>query len=310
MQQDLLSKILRHLGQDRVKVAEPLSQHTTYRIGGPADYFYEARTADELVRAVRLARSLHVPFFVLGLGANILVGDKGIRGLVIKNTSANVEFVGDTRVVAESGTVVGDLITLTKERGLSGLEHFAGIPSTVGGALWQNLHFLAPDRRDMLFIEHVLAGATILTEEDEMIEVARDYFQFGYDDSVLHHRGDVVIDATFELTPKSKAEIQQVIDENLRWRREKHPDLNQFPSAGSVFRKIEGLGAGRLIDQCGLKGFTIGGAQVSPKHANFIVNLGDATAADVAQLIQLCKEKVRGQFGVELTEEIRMVGEF
>ncbi|MDA8188445.1 MAG: UDP-N-acetylmuramate dehydrogenase [Dehalococcoidales bacterium] len=310
MRQDLLSDIQNRLGRDRVKVSEPLSQHTTYRVGGPADLFYEAQTVDELVHAVKLARSLHVPFFILGLGANILVGDKGIRGLVVKNRCAGIEFKGRGRVVAESGAVVADLIEQTKAGGLSGLEHFAGIPSTVGGALWQNLHFLAPDRNRTVFVEEVLLGATILTEEGDVIEVGKDYFSFGYDESVLHHRKDVVLKAAFELVPASVADIQQIVDENLRWRAEKHPDLRQFPSAGSVFRQIEGLGAGRLIDQCGLKGFTIGRAQVSPKHANFIVNLGGASASDVVQLIQLCKEKVKERFGAELTEEIRMVGEF
>ncbi len=310
MRQDLLSDIQNRLGRDRVKVSEPLSQHTTYRVGGPADLFYEAQTVDELVHAVKLARSLHLPFFILGLGANILVGDKGIRGLVVKNRCAGIEFKGRGRVVAESGAVVADLIEQTKAGGLSGLEHFAGIPSTVGGALWQNLHFLAPDRNRTVFVEEVLLGATILTEEGDVIEVGKDYFSFGYDESVLHHRKDVVLKAAFELVPASVADIQQIVDENLRWRAEKHPDLRQFPSAGSVFRQIEGLGAGRLIDQCGLKGFTIGRAQVSPKHANFIVNLGGASASDVVQLIQLCKEKVKERFGAELTEEIRMVGEF
>ncbi len=310
MRQDLLSDIQNRLGRDRVKVSEPLSQHTTYRVGGPADLFYEAQTVDELVHAVKLARSLHVPFFILGLGANILVGDKGIRGLVVKNRCAGIEFKGRGRVVAESGAVVADLIEQTKAGGLSGLEHFAGIPSTVGGALWQNLHFLAPDRNRTVFVEEVLLGATLLTEEGDVIEVGKDYFSFGYDESVLHHRKDVVLKAAFELVPASVADIQQIVDENLRWRAEKHPDLRQFPSAGSVFRQIEGLGAGRLIDQCGLKGFTIGRAQVSPKHANFIVNLGGASASDVVQLIQLCKEKVKERFGAELTEEIRMVGEF
>lgn len=310
MDQDLLVQISDHLGPDRVRMAEPLSQHTTYRVGGPADYFYEARTAEELAAAVRLARALNMPYFVLGLGANILVGDKGIRGLVIKNKCANVAFVGRNRVVAESGATIARLIALTEERGLSGLEHFAGIPSSVGGALWQNLHFLSPDRNDTVYIEQVLASAMLLNEQNEVIEVDSDYFEFGYDQSVLHRRHDVVLKASFELAAAKIEDIRQVIEANLKWRGEKHPDLELFPSAGSVFRKLEGLGAGRLIDQCGLKGHIVGGAQVSPKHANFIVNIGGARAADVVELIQLCKAQVKERFGVELIEEIKMVGEF
>ena len=305
-----LTNLANELGEAKARLAEPLAAHTTYRIGGPADIFFEALTIDELVRAVKLARKYEVPTFILGLGANILVGDGGIRGLVIKNRCSGVSFLLGGQVIAEGGVVVGDLIEDCKQKHLSGLEHFAGIPSSVGGALWQNLHFLAPDRIRTVFIEECLKGAAILTEENEIIEVHKDYFQFGYDESVLHRRKDIVLSATFQLRRGTRAAIQQTIDDNLRWRAEKHPDLKQFPSAGSVFRKLEGLGAGRLIDQCGLKGFIIGGAQVSPQHANFIVNLGEAKASDVLQLIRCCQDKVKEKFGVELTPEISLVGEF
>ncbi|MBI4318329.1 MAG: UDP-N-acetylmuramate dehydrogenase [Chloroflexi bacterium] len=305
-----LIELRQRLGADRVRVSQPLAPFTTYRIGGPADLFYQAKTTGELAKAIELANELGVPYFLLGLGANILVGDGGIRGLVIKNESRRVDFLGAHVAAAESGAVMSHLIEATEERGLSGLEHFAGIPSTVGGALWQNLHFLAPDRVTTVFIEECLRGAQVLTEAGDIVEVDKDYFQFGYDASILHHRRDVVLKATFELTPRSKEAVRDVIGANLKWRAEKHPDLTQFPSAGSVFRKIEGLGAGRLIDQCGLKGTVVGRAQIAEKHANFIVNLGGATADDVLQLIRLCQYKVRERFSVELTPEISLVGAF
>lgn len=305
-----LSSLAEALGKERTRFNEPLSAHTTYRVGGPADVFFEAETTDDLARAVMLARHYGVPVFVLGLGANILVGDRGIRGLVVKNRCRGVAFGRRWQLTADSGVVVGDLIEMCKVRGLSGLEHFAGIPSTVGGALWQNLHFLSPDRVRTVYIEKILKEALILAEDDRIVKVPKDYFQFGYDESILHRRKDVVLSATFQLRAGDRAAIQRVIDDNLRWRAEKHPDLAQFPSAGSVFRKIEGMGAGRLIDQCGLKGFTIGRAQVSPKHANFVVNLGGATAADIVQLIRLCQTKVKARFGVDLPLEISLVGEF
>lgn len=298
------------IGEEKVKFAEALAGHTTYRVGGPADLFFEARSVDDLVRAVRLARQHEVPYFVLGLGANILVGDGGIRGLVIKNRCGGVSFLPPGRVTADSGVVMWDLIQHARIRGLSGLEHFAGIPSSVGGALWQNLHFLGPDRVNTVYIESCLEKALLLTEENDIVEVTKDYFQFGYDESVLHHRKDIVLTSTFQLLASEQTDIQRTIDENLKWRAEKHPPLARFPSAGSVFRKIEGMGAGRMIDQCGLKGFAIGGAQVSPQHANFIVNLGNATASDVLQLIRLCQVKVKERFGVDLTPEISLVGEF
>lgn len=285
-------------------------RHTTFRIGGPADLFLVVRSTSQLANAIRLARAYGVPYRVLGTGANILVGDGGIRGLVIKNEAREIELLPDRRIRAGSGATVAELIEFTRLRGLSGLEHFAGIPSSVGGALWQNLHFLSPDRTETVFISEILAGAAVLTAEGDEREVEVDYFRFGYDDSVLHHRDDVVLDATFRVEPCPSEAIAVVIERNLAWRRERHPNLDSFPSAGSIFKKIEGVGAGRLIDQCGLKGLILGGAQISPRHANFIVNLGGASARHVMGLVTLCQERVRERFGVTLEMEVGRVGEF
>jgi UDP-N-acetylmuramate dehydrogenase len=208
--------------------------------------------------------------------------------------------------------VVGDIIHEAVRRGLSGLEHYIGIPSTVGGAIWQNLHFLSPppERERTMFIEEVVEGASLLTQEGEMRRVDRDYFRFGYDYSVLHDRRDVVLDVTFRLEPQPREVLRDVIRENLQWRDDRHPDLWLYPSAGSIFQKIEGVGAGRLIDQCGLKGHVLGNAQIFHKHANIMVNLGGATAADVRALIDLAQTTVQRELGHELRTEIGMVGEF
>jgi UDP-N-acetylmuramate dehydrogenase len=286
-----------------------LAPLTTYRIGGPADWFVAVQTADELAQAVTVARQIDMPFFLLGTGANILVGDLGYRGLVIHNRARHIEVQG-SRVVAESGTVIADLIELTARAGLSGLEHFAGIPSSVGGAVWQNLHFLAPDRVRTLFIEEVIESAEILDEDDRRRTVDRDFFEFGYDDSILHHRPIVVLSVVFQLMPRAIDLIRHQAQENLAWRAARQPPVDQFPSCGSVFKKIEGVGAGRLIDQAGLKGHQLGGAQISPKHANFIVNRGGATAQDVLALAGLAQAEVRRQTGYDLQMEIRLVGEF
>ncbi|HXS15353.1 MAG TPA: UDP-N-acetylmuramate dehydrogenase [Candidatus Saccharimonadales bacterium] len=286
-----------------------LSPFTTFHIGGPADYFVKVDTTDELIEAVLWARAKNTPFFILGSGANILVGDKGFRGLVIKNEANAISITGN-HVTAESGTVMGDVIDQTAALGLSGLEHFAGIPSTVGGALWQNLHFLSPDRTKTVYIEEVLLRAEILSEEGERKEVGKEYFHFGYDYSMLHQRKDVVLSATFALSSKDVEEINVVIESNLSWRAEKHPEGAVWKSAGSVFKKIEGRGAGRLIQEVELKGHTIGGAQISEKHANFIVNNGTATAKDVKNLIELVQAKVKEQLNLEMIPEISLVGEF
>ena len=310
-----VDELAARLDPARLEHDVPLAPYTTFKIGGPADLLYRARTPDELAEAVLAARELEVPFFLLGLGANILVGDGGFRGLVIRNEVRGTEFLDDVRVRAGSGAKVYiDLIHATVSRGLGGLHHYVGIPSTVGGAVWQNLHFLSPppERERTMFIEEVVEGATILSEEGEVRRVDRDYFQFGYDFSVLHVRRDVVLDVTFRLDPTPEQELRGIIRENLQWRDDRHPDLWLYPSAGSIFQKLEGVGAGRLIDQCGLKGYVhpSGRAQIFHRHANILVNLGGARSSDIRELIDLAQSTVKKELGHELTPEIGFIGEF
>ena len=205
-----------------------------------------------------------------------------------------------------------DLINATVAHGLGGIHHFVGIPSTVGGAVWQNLHFLspAPERERTVFWDEVMEGATILTPEGEVRRVTTDYFQFGYDYSVIHETGDLVMDVALRLHPTPVAELRRVMRENLAWRNERHPDLWLYPCVGSIFKKIEGIGAGRLIDECGLKGHVRGAAEIFHKHANIIVNLGGATATEVVALIELARSTVLRETGYELETEIDFVGEF
>jgi UDP-N-acetylmuramate dehydrogenase len=301
----------RRLDLARLKRNEPLAPYTTFRIGGPADLLYDAMSADDLANAILTARDTGTTHFVLGLGANVLVADDGFRGLVIRNCARAFDFDGPL-LRAESGAIMRDLIFAAVRRELSGLEHYAGIPSTVGGAVWQNLHFLspAPDRQRTMFIEEVFESCDILSEEGKRKTVDRAYMRFGYDTSVLHTRRDVALSVTFRLTPGDAAHMHRVIQENLAWRGARHPWLDIHPSVGSIFKKIEGVGAGRLIDQAGLKGFRIGDAQISHIHANIIINLGHATARDVRALIAHAQHIVRERFGQELHTEIGFVGEF
>ncbi len=286
-----------------------LAPFTTYKIGGPADLFVEVHTIDELIHALLEARRGDIPFFLLGCGANILVTDKGFRGMVIRNLANKVAFSDGGKVVAESGVVVADIIGQCCNRGLSGFEHFVGIPSTIGGAMWQNLHFLSPDRQRTVFIEEIVQASRIFTEDGQFCTVGVDYFQFGYDKSILQKRKDIVLDVTFQLSPGRKEEIREVMDANFAWRNAKQPQLEEYPSCGSVFKKIKDTGAGRLIEQAGLKGTRIGGAEISRKHANFIVNTGNARAADILQLIQYVQEEVKRKLGCTLETEITVVGE-
>lgn len=301
------------MGSGRIQEGVPLAPLTTFRIGGPADLFFRARSADDLTAILTVAREAGVPTFLLGRGANILVADAGFRGLVVRCEVGGLELLEGHRVRAGAGVqVYPDLTQATVERGLGGLHHFVGIPSSVGGAIWQNLHFLspAPARERTVFIGEVVDSAEVLTAEGIRKEVAREYFRFGYDYSILHDRPDTVLSVTFRLEPQPPEDLRRVVRENLAWRDERHPDLWLYPSAGSVFRKVEGIGAGRLIDQCGLKGRIHGNAQISPRHANIIVNLGGATAADVLALMDLARNAVFRETGYQLAPEITLVGEF
>jgi UDP-N-acetylmuramate dehydrogenase len=285
-----------------------LAPYTTFGIGGAADLFAVPRSAAELADAVRWAQRARVDWFVLGCGANILVGDLGFRGLVIKNEASEMT-VADGTMRVGSGASVADALLASVERGLSGFEHYIEIPSTIGGALWQNLHFLAPDRTRTVFIAEIVRAATVLSGA-ELRSVDRDYFQFGYDFSVLHTCRDVVLDATFSLAPADPRQLRRTIAANAAWRHERHPREAARMSAGSVFRKIADVGAGRLIDECGLKGARVGGAEVSHRHANYILNVGGASAADVRELIAHVQAVVLARTGQQLEPEISFVGQF
>lgn len=309
---DRYEKLAARLNQSQLTRDELLAPYTTFRIGGPADLFYSTTTADDLASAVLAARELQVPYFVLGLGANILVGDRGFRGIVIRNHAGRFSFSDAGLLHVESGAVMGDIIPEAVERGWSGLEHYVGIPSTVGGAVWQNLHFLEPEpeRKKTMFIADVFHSCDLLTEEGDRRTVDAGYMQFGYDTSILHHRRDVALAVTFQLQRGDTATMHRIMQENLSWRGARHPWLQFHPSAGSIFKKIEGMGAGRLIDQCGLKGHRHGDAQISHIHANIMVNLGHATAKDVRELISIAQDAVKKKFGAQLEPEIGFIGEF
>lgn len=307
----LVASLPDSVDRNRIRTAAPLAPLTTFRIGGPADVLYDAISGDDLANAVLAARSAGVPWMVLGLGANILVGDRGVRGLVIRNVSGQSSF-SDHHVSVDSGVIVGQLIAECIARGLSGLEHYVGIPSTIGGALWQNLHFLspAPSRERTMFLAEVVESVELLMPDGSRTCASGPEMEFGYDTSRLHHTGEVALSATLSLALAERENLERIARENLEWRATRHPPLDRTPSAGSIFKKIEGIGAGRLIEQCGLKGFRIGGAQVSELHANIMVNVGGATAADVRAVIDHAQQAVSARFGQMLDPEIGFVGEF
>ncbi len=307
-----IDSLEQQFGVNRVRRDVLLAPFTTFRIGGTADFFLEVTSEGELADAIGLARAADIAWFLMGLGANILVGDNGFRGLVILNRATNFDLDTDAGLVkAESGAVVWpNIVQSCVRRGWSGFEHFAGIPSTIGGALWQNLHFLSPDRSRTVFLDEIFVSAQVLSVDNTVSTREGAYFEFGYDTSVLHRSGDVVLSAHFRIQPEHPSVLEDIVRSNLEWRAERHPPLETEPSAGSIFKKIEGIGAGRLIDECGLKGTCIGGAEITSRHANIIVNRGGASASDVRRLISLVQETVFRETGHALEVEIEMVGEF
>ena len=291
---------------------EPMSRHTTFRIGGPADLVVEASSADDLRDIVLLARGLKVPYLVLGAGSNILVSDAGIRGLVILNKAKNARFlISDAKsqmVEAESGAILPTLARECIQRGLAGLEWAIGVPGTVGGAVVGNAGAHGGD------IAHLLAAATILDPYGNVRDWSAQELEFAYRSSVLKSQirnspsaihKPVVLAAEFELKQSSREDLQARASEFTERRKRTQPP---GASVGSMFKNPPGDYAGRLIEAAGLKGSHVGGAEISTVHANFFVNVGGASAGDVYSLICLARERVAAQFGVTLALEIELVG--
>ena len=301
-----LAETLRAAGwQGRLREQMPLAPHTTFRLGGPADLLAEATTSAELQDLWRLAAEHGVPCLVLGRGSNVLVADRGVRGLVVLNRCADWDLSPSGALKVGSGMALAEVARRTAAGGWAGLEWSVGIPGSVGGALVGNAGAHGG------YMGDVVEAVTVL-DHGRVRTLARDEMGLGYRTSLFKavpacNGRPVILDATFSLRPADAAALERRMAELLQWRADRHP---QEPSAGSVFKRTEQYPAGFLIEQAGLKGRRIGGAQVSPKHANFVVNLGDATAAQVKALIEEIQEAVSARFGVNLELEIELVGEW
>ena len=281
---------------------EPLARFTTMRAGGPADLFVVAHNRMELRALIRFARSRDLPHVILGRGSDVVISDRGIRGLVIQNRAEGSRLEGD-RYVAESGVPMARAATETQKAGLTGLEFGLAIPGTVGGAVWANAGAHESD------VAAILEHADVLVADGSEARLTAADLDFRYRDSRLKHApGEIVLAATFRLEPADADTIKGRLDDIRRWR-QAHQPLG-LPSAGSVFRNPDGDSAGRLIDATGLKGHRIGGAVVSEKHANVIVNDQKGTAADVRRLVDFVREQVREAHGVELVEEVIFLGDW
>ena len=302
MNDQFLTELQNVMGGSGIFMEEPMKKHTTFRVGGPADVLVQP---DETALAAILAlcRQYHVSYSFIGNGSNLLVGDKGIRGVVIEMTDpmGNIEVDG-TKITAQAGAMLSKIANTAASNGLGGMGFAAGIPGSVGGAVVMNAGAYGGEMKGI--IEKVY----VLDENGAQLELDRDALDLGYRHSCIPEKKYIVTKVVLELVPRNEAEIRSEMKELNEKRAEKQP--LQYPSAGSTFKRPEGYFAGKLIMDAGLRGYQVGGAQVSEKHCGFVINKGDATAADICQLMRDVSDKVQAQFGVVLEPEVKMIGEF
>lgn len=302
MNDQFLTELENIMAGSGIFMEEPMKKHTTFRVGGPADVLVQPdETA--LAAVLGLCRQHHVPYSFIGNGSNLLVGDKGIRGVVIEMTEpmGDIEVQG-TRITAQAGAMLSKIANTAASNGLGGMEFAAGIPGSVGGAVVMNAGAYGGEMKDI--IERVY----VLDENGAQLELDRTALDLSYRHSCISEKKYIVTKVVLELVPRDEAEIRSKMKELNEKRAEKQP--LQYPSAGSTFKRPEGYFAGKLIMDAGLRGYQVGGAQVSEKHCGFVINKGDATAADICQLMQDVADKVQAQFGVVLEPEVKMIGEF
>lgn len=286
---------------DQILLSEPMSRHTTFRVGGPADVFFMPESGEQVKRTLEMARAAGVPAYVVGNGSNLIVRDGGVRGLVIALGEGMSEVSRDgNTVTAQAGASLARVAAFAQGEGLSGLEFASGIPGTLGGGCAMNAGAYGGQLSDALIDAEVLMDGAVKTLTVKQMDM-------GYRTTLPLRTGGVVLSARFALTPDDPDEIASRMRELNARRRDKQP-LN-YPSAGSTFKRPEGHFAGALIEGAGLKGRSVGGAQVSEKHAGFIVNTGGATASDILALIKVVQDEVKARYGVELQTEVRVIGE-
>ena len=297
---DLLTKLREFLPEERILTDEPLSAHTTFRIGGPADYFCTIESIDELYSAIQAAKELEIPWFVLGRGSNLLVSDEGYRGLILHLGRGwdQVRIDGEL-VTAQSGISLSALGRIVLENSLDGFSFAAGIPGSLGGAVFMNAGAYGGEMKD------ILVSALVMEPEGSCFVLSNEEMELGYRESVFQHRDWIILEATMRLTHGDRDKIEADMKDLMQRRTSKQP--LDYPSAGSVFKRPPGHFAGGLIEEAGLKGYQIGGARVSEKHAGFIINAGDATAADVVALVRYVQDVVEKDSGVRLEPEMKIL---
>lgn len=301
MQESDLMENLKNIAQN-VSFNEPMKNHTTFKIGGPADVFIEAVSVEEIKNIAQYCKEKNIPYMIMGNGSNMLVGDKGIRGVVIQVSKLmnNVDIEGET-VTAEAGILMSGLASALLKAELTGFETMSGIPGTLGGGIYMNAGAYGGELKD------IVESVTYIDKDGEIRTAYGDELDFSYRHSMFEAGEYVILSCVMKLKKGNYEEIKSAMQDYNKRRNDKQPV--SMPSAGSTFKRPEGYFAGKLIQDCGLMGYSIGGAQVSEKHAGFVINKGDATAEDVLNLIKYIQDTVEEKFGVRLEPEVRLIGE-
>ena len=300
---DILGKLQDIVGSDNIVSDEPMRKHTTFRIGGNADIFVRPESKEQIAEILRLCRKQDVPYFILGNGSNLLVGDRGFRGVVINIMDNMNDIKVDGGIIkAQAGAMLIKVSRAARDNSLRGLDFASGIPGTIGGAIYMNAGAYGGEMKD------VVTQVTAMDAEGEIYTFGTDELEFSYRHSVIQQRDLIVLDVTMKLAAGDQKIIDDRMSELAVARRTKQP--LEYPSAGSTFKRPEGYFAGKLIMDAGLRGYRVGDAQVSEKHCGFVVNRGNATADDVIKLIDDVKAKVSEEYDVVLEPEVRMIGEF
>lgn len=300
---DFYKELCSVVGEKNVAVNEQMSRHTTFRIGGPADYFVTPSKEEEIEAVIRVCRQYNIPFYIMGNGSNLLVGDKGYRGAVIQifKKMYSIE-VKENQIFAQAGALLSKIAAKALKAGLTGFEFASGIPGTLGGALVMNAGAYGGE------MKQVLKSSRVMDIHGNIFTLSAEQMEFGYRTSILAKKGYIVLSAVIELQSGDKEAIREQMEE-LRERRVTKQPL-EYGSAGSTFKRPEGYFAGKLIEDAGLRGFRIGDAQVSEKHCGFVINRGNATAAEVTELMEQVIRRVEKNSGVHLEPEVKRIGEF
>lgn len=291
----IYDELIKKIPKDKVLINESMSKHTTFKAGGVADFFVEVQDVQELIYVLKLAKSLRIKLCVIGNGSNIIVKDTGFRGIVVKLNFKQLKIEKD-KIIVGAGVPVALLSEFAYRNEIQGYEFLGGIPGTIGGAVKMNAGAYGAEIKD------VILETTVLDEKYNIRKLTNEEQNFAYRHSIFFEKKWIIISSIFKIQKGNKEEIKNKRNEMMTARKEKQPI--DMPNAGSIFKRMEKCIPAQLIDQAGLKGYTIGGAQISTKHAGFIVNTGNATANDIMKLIKYTKEKVKEKFGIELELEV------